>query len=145
MAHDWPLPALRHLSALTWLVRLSLHLWYTDGKLPPDLLPALGSLAHLALKLSCLSSVAWQRPDGSGPMLRQLALVGGRLGLPPDRLLPALRRLEGLELRAVVLEQAQLGILPQLPQLTLLTLGLSMAGVHLWPVVLRCTGLQELG
>lgn len=135
-----PLPAVRPLSAITRLERLELRLRASEGELPANLLPALGSLISLQLELY-EQSVAWQCSDGRGPMLRQLELVTCRVGLPPDRLLPALWQLERLELEGLRLEEAQFSVLPQLPRLT------SLALCHMgaaWPSVLRCAMLREL-
>lgn len=136
-----PLPALRHLSTLARLERLELDLGCSQGELPPDLLPALGNMTDLDLALGSDQTVAWQRPDGSGPALRQLRLDSCWFGLPPDRLLHALRQLERLELYYVDLEEAQLSVLAQLPHLTSLVIIHDWAP---WPAVLRCAGLREL-
>lgn len=85
--------------------------------------------------------MAWQRPDGTGSALRQLQLSYCQIDMPANRLLPALRQLERLELESVGPEEAQFSILPHLPHLT--SLALQNMGVA-WPVVLRCAGLREL-
>lgn len=117
---EMPLPALHHLSNLTRLDRLQLHT-SGAGELPPDLLPALGSLTSLEMELLG-KRITWQRPNGSGPALRELTLKCCGACLAPDRLRLALQPVERLNLHVADLEEAQFSVLPQLPHLTSLAI-----------------------
>lgn len=103
------------------------------GELPPGLLPALGRLTHLLLECNDMArhSVAWQ-----------LELRFCDVGLPPGRLLPALRQLQQLSLCRAGMVGEQFEVLPQLPHLT--SLSLYHCEWAAWPAVLRCTALREL-
>lgn len=85
--------------------------------------------------------ITWQRPNGSGPALRELTLKCCGACLAPDRLRLALQPVERLNLHVADLEEAQFSVLPQLPHLTSLAIRSMSAPA---PAIIHCSVLREL-